>query len=93
MAPDARQDMRDILLHTRRQWSDEQRRVYREALDRALDSLRTYPERGRVRDDVAVDIRGLPVQQHVIYYRIEAGTVRVLRIFHVKMDAASRLGE
>ena len=85
--------MRSILLYTGDQWGTAQRDVYRQALDQAFTRLSANPLLGRSRDEIAPGLRSYNVQQHVIYYRITAGTVMVLRILHGKMDAARPLKE
>jgi toxin ParE1/3/4 len=93
LTPKARSDYRAILLHSRRVWGERQRDAYKAHLDRALDNLRHYPEIGPQRDDLPGDYRSLSVEQHLIFYRIEADKVRVVRIVHGRMDAATALAE
>lgn len=85
--------MRSILAYTRQQWGENQRNIYRETLNQSIESLRTYPELGPVREDLPSDIRGLVVGQHILFYRLEADTIRILRVLHGRMDAARHLGE
>jgi plasmid stabilization system protein ParE len=56
-----------------------------------MRGLGVFPELGRPRHDVGPGCRSLPVGQHVIWYRIEKGTVRILRILHARMDATGRV--
>ena len=93
LKPAARRDVRSILLYTGKQWGFEQRDVYREALDQALAALSVNPLIGRSRDEIAPDLRSYSIQQHIIYYRVAAETVTVLRILHGKMDAAQRMAD
>ena len=85
--------MRSILAYTRQQWGENQRNDYREALNRSFDSLRANPELGRARDDLPPGVRSLVVRQHIVFYRLEADTIRVLRVLHGRMNAATHLGE
>ena len=93
LTPKARQDYRQLLLYSRSQWGQRQRDVYKAQLNRALENLADYPEIGRQRDDLPGSYRSLPVEQHLIFYRIEVGSIRVVRIIHGRMDAAAALAE
>jgi toxin ParE1/3/4 len=88
LKPAARRDVRSILLYTGQRWEFAQRDAYREALDQAFSTLSGNPLIGRSRDEIASNLRSHSVQQHIIYYRVAAKTVTVLRILHGKMDAA-----
>src|SRR5829696_2076956 len=93
LKPAARRDVRSILLYTSQRWGFAQRVAYREALDQAFTTLSVNPLIGRSRDEIAPNLRSHSVQQHVIYYRVEAETVAVLRVLHGKMDAAQGVEE
>ena len=93
LKPAARRDVRSILLYTSQRWAFAQRAAYREALDQAFTTLSITPLIGRSRDEIAPGLRSYSVQHHVIYYRVAADTVIVLRVLHGKMDAAQRVAE
>jgi toxin ParE1/3/4 len=86
----ALRDIDGILLFTRRTWGKGQQAVYRAAIYQALDRLSWYPESGRPRDDLFPACRGLPVEQHVIYYyQPDDTTIIVRRILHQRQDAGA----
>ena len=89
----ARRDVRDILLYTGDQWGIEQLEAYSEEVNRAFSVLSINPHIGRTHDDIRPGLRSYRVQQHVIYYRVAADTVVVLRILHRKMEAAQHVDE
>ena len=91
LSPAAEDDIRYILQHSVQAWGEPQRDAYAMALATALDELGTFPNLGRARDDVFPGCRSHPVVQHVVYYRIEARRVRVLRILHAKMSPKGRV--
>ena len=93
LAPRARRDIRSIRLFGLQQWGQERADSYHEALTRGLQLLRDNPRLGPARDDLRPGLRGLRVEQHRILYRIEGDTVVVLRIVHVRQDAAGQLDE
>ena len=93
LAPGAKRDFRDILMFTERRWGKEQRSRYKAKLDHGLRDLVRFPGRGPSRDDVSPGLRGLPVEAHVIYYRVDEQAINVVRILHGAMDASELLGE
>lgn len=93
VAPRAAHDFEDILLHSLHTWGDEQARRYQAALDRAIDGLEDFPEIGPTRDDLPAGFRMRFVEQHIIYYRIEEETIRVVRILHRRQQVSSDLLE
>jgi toxin ParE1/3/4 len=50
--------------------------------------LAVFPGLGRIRDDVGLGLRSYPVSEHVVWYRVEADMVVILRIVHARMDIA-----
>ena len=46
----------------------------------------TPPFLGKSRGEIASGVRSFVVQQHVILYRVEKDSVRVLRLVHSRMD-------
>lgn len=86
----ALRDIDGILLFTRRTWGKGQQAAYRAAIYRVLDILSRHPEAGRSRDDLFPGCRGLPVEQHVIYYyQPNDATIVVRRILHQRQDAGA----
>jgi toxin ParE1/3/4 len=63
---DARADLREISLHSLRNWGPEQRTIYRAALRQAMDTLRRHPEIGLPRDELRPGYRSFHVRHHVI---------------------------
>ena len=80
--PEARRDISDILLLTRKRWGSEQRTAYKREIDQALSRLKAYPFVGQSRDDYFVGCRTMLVGQHVVYHQVMDGTVEVLRVLH-----------
>ena len=93
LAPRARNDLNDILVHTRRRWGANQRVAYKAKFGEAFDRLGAYPELGRAQDDLPPGVRSLPVEQRVVFYRVDANRVRVLRILHHLQDVEGKLVE
>ena len=86
LQPAARRDVRSILRFSAETWGPAQRDKYRAAIDQALTTLSRSPHIGRLRDEIGPGLRSHRVEQHIIYYRLRADTVTILRILHQKMD-------
>jgi toxin ParE1/3/4 len=63
------------------------------AADRTIDHIRkrteqlsVFPELGRVRPDVAEDVRSLVVGSYIVLYRIGADVADIVRIVHGARD-------
>ena len=89
--PDAREDLREILLYSQEQWGVEQRRRYRGQMYQAMRALVDYPDRGRARDESFPGCRGLPAEQHMIFYRLTEQEIVIVRILHGNQDATGRV--
>jgi toxin ParE1/3/4 len=87
----AREDYRQILLHSVQTWGEEQQRAYNAALLRALAIVGDNPNIGRARPDLPPGYRAFPVEQHIILYRITSRAVSVARIIHSRMDVQRAL--
>ncbi len=49
-------------------------------------SLADFPEGGRLRPEIAPDVRSTLVKPYVIFYRYRQETVHILRILHGSRD-------
>ena len=66
--------------------------------DRVIESLTTrfsllgaHPRAGRRRDDLRPGLRGFPVGEYVILYRVEGEDAVILRVIGGRMDIESLL--
>ena len=89
----AERDLEEILAHSQETWGERQMDAYHASIDRALDHLLDFPSMGRARDDLGPGFRSSRVEQHVIYYRVEADAIRVARILHVRREVKRELLE
>jgi toxin ParE1/3/4 len=72
-----------------------------EIADRTVDSiadrfvlLATHPHLGRRRDDdLRAGMRSFPVGEYVIFYRVEADDVLILRVIHGGRDIEALFGQ
>lgn len=67
-----------------------------EAADRLIDEitgrfdhLLAYPEAGRARHELLVNLRSLPVKRYVIFYQPTEDGVEIFRVLHGSRDVQS----
>lgn len=86
LSPLAEQDLDEIWLYVAVESSEDTADKLVDAIVDRFAMLATYPKAGRLRPDLAPDVRCFPVESHVVYYCEEAGSVRIVRILHGKRD-------
>ncbi len=94
LAPQAEADLEDIAYYT----FVESGSV--DVADRFIDSLTErfllladYPYAGRRRDDLQLGIRGFPVGEYVILYRVKDADVVIVRVVRGSRDLDAFLGD
>ena len=60
--------------------------------DRALELLH-FPELGRARNEIHLNLRSLLARNHLLFYKIEGEEVQILRILHGSMDLPNQAFE
>ena len=66
----------------------------REFIVRAIEVFELpaqHPEAGRRRPELKVGVRSFPLGKHIIYYRIAAQHVQILRVGHAARDGSALL--
>lgn len=91
LQPAAVADLTEIGRFTRLRWGRDQQRRYLRLLETRFELLAATPLVGAARDDIAPGLRGSPVGRHVIFYRIVAESVLIVRVLHDSMDVPSRI--
>ncbi len=83
-------DLERIWFWTERRWSAEQAESYHASLISAFEGLSCDRKKGR-----AVDVRDgyykYAVGSHVVFYRLSAAGIDVIRILHQRMDVERHL--
>lgn len=79
------EDIRQILQYTFDVWGEVQRARYESYLDRMFNLLLDFPDLGKNR--LGGDILSYRAREHVIYYRVSAVSIQVIRVLHKKQDA------
>lgn len=88
LRPKAREDIVAIGKYSRRHWGAGQAAAYLRALDTAIHAAAAHPLRA---PEAHPPYRKLTVGSHLIFYRVEADGIVVVRVLHQRMDARSRL--
>ena len=90
MAP-AQLDMTAIEAYTLKTWGRGQADKYLAGIEDRLDDLARSPAMGAAFRHGKKSMRVFPVGRHVIYYRVTASELIVLRVLHKRMDAGRHL--
>jgi toxin ParE1/3/4 len=93
LSPLAEEDLHEILQHTADLWGERQQLIYGKAIAAALETLKSFPEIGKRREDLRAGLRGYIVKEHVILYRVEPDRIRVLRIVSTRYHGLVRFDE
>jgi toxin ParE1/3/4 len=91
IADAARDDLRAIARQTEQEWGAAQRHRYLDAIKRRLVGLREHPMLGSPRDELGRGYRSIPIGRHVVFYKIAADSVEIVRVLHASMDVYRRL--
>jgi toxin ParE1/3/4 len=89
-SPEAQEDLLDIWRFGANEWSPEQADRHLRDIDDMCDRLYDDPKLGHIRDDLIPGLRSMYVQPHLVFYRISAGTVTIVRVLHERLDMAIR---
>lgn len=81
----AEADLLGISDHTLRNWGEDRAVRYVDALEAFCRMLADNPSLGRRCDYIRRGLRRMESEQHVVFYREEAGGILVLRILHRRM--------
>jgi toxin ParE1/3/4 len=81
----AEADLLGIGVHTLRTWGEGQAVRYVDALEAFCRTLADNPSLGRSCDNVRRGLRRVESENHVVFYREEAGGILVSRILHQRM--------
>jgi toxin ParE1/3/4 len=88
----ATEDIEQIWQYTYFQWSDSQADKYYNLLIEKIELIAQNAAIGRKMNDIKEGYRYLPVESHIIFYKISKdGVVTIIRILHHGMDIPNRL--
>jgi toxin ParE1/3/4 len=86
IAPAAKNDLKDIYQYGLRQWGPAQSDSYLSAIKNQLWLLTEQPLIGVERSELLPHIRSLPIQSHILFYRVTANQIEIIRVLHGRQD-------
>jgi len=88
----AKDDIADIWEYTYERWSEEQADKYFLLLHEGFEVLSSNPKIGLVKREVDDSLFEFTIHKHQVFYRIlGTTTIRIVRIFHERMDMNQQL--
>jgi toxin ParE1/3/4 len=91
LTPAAERDLESIWIHTRQQWGVEQAHRYIDNLIAVFADLTQSPRTAPACDYIRPGYRRRSVERHMIYFRVTAYGIAIVRILHDRMDAPRQL--
>ena len=86
LAKRARKDLIEIKQYTVNRWGKEQARKYLGQIRQCANDLANHRLQGRLREDIASDLKSYQVGRHVIFYMESKTGIEVARVLHDSMD-------
>ncbi len=87
LSPAAEKDLESIWQYTQQKWGVAQAQSYFESLVSAFESIAQTPSTSPACDHIRAGYRRQVIEKHVIYFRMTADGIDVMRILHARMDA------
>ncbi|TNF23835.1 MAG: type II toxin-antitoxin system RelE/ParE family toxin [Bacteroidetes bacterium] len=82
----AQNDLEDIFEYSESEFGTDQAINYLLGLDLLFNKLVEAPEIGRERNEIKRGLRSIVEAEHIIFYRIMADRIRIIRILHGSRD-------
>ncbi len=86
VSDEARSDLVDIAQWSLDHWGEARGRAYMADLDKAFERVVTYPRLGKSLEMLRPGYRSARQGRHVIFYRLELGSVVIIRVLHDRME-------
>ncbi|MEE9493089.1 MAG: type II toxin-antitoxin system RelE/ParE family toxin [Gammaproteobacteria bacterium] len=86
IAPATKNDLKSIYHYGLRQWGQAQSVNYMAAIKDQFWSLTEHPLMGIERPELLPYTRSLPIQNHILFYRVTDNRIEVIRILHSRQD-------
>jgi toxin ParE1/3/4 len=91
LAPAAEGDLEKIWRYTAQQWGVDQANRYIDLMVAAFEELAQHPKTAPACDAIRPGYRRCSVERHMVYFRITAYGIAIIRILHDRMDASRNL--
>ncbi|POA16960.1 type II toxin-antitoxin system RelE/ParE family toxin [Pseudomonas sp. FW300-N1A1] len=87
LTPAAERDLEGIWVYTVQQWDVAQANRYIDIMTAAFTELAQRPKTASACDHIRPGYRRRSIERHMIYFRITAYGIAIIRILHDRMDA------
>lgn len=84
-SPLAEDDLIDIWQYSYNKWGVDKAVEYLLQLDTGIQGLASNPEIGKTRENIRRGYRSIQINRHVIYYRVDAEIIDIIRVLHERM--------
>ncbi len=91
LSPLAERDLIDIWQYSLTQWNEARADEYLDDLDEGIQLLASNAELGATREQIRAGYRVMFIKSHAIYYKVTSVAIHIIRVLHVRMDAAGHL--
>jgi toxin ParE1/3/4 len=86
LSPRAETDLNEIWDYTADRWGLDQAETYTRALWQRIEAIAANPAMGQDCSEIREGYWKIPSGSHVLFYRLIAGGIDVVRILHERMD-------
>jgi toxin ParE1/3/4 len=86
LSPRAETDLDEIWDYTEDRWGLDQAETYTRALWQRIEAVAAKPAMGQDCSDIRAGYLKIPCGSHVLFYRLTAEGIDVVRILHERMD-------
>jgi toxin ParE1/3/4 len=91
LTPAAEGDLEAIWSYTTQQWGLDQANRYIDIITAAFEQLAERPKSAPACDAIRPGYRRCSVERHMIYFRITAYGIAIIRVLHDRMEAQRNL--
>jgi toxin ParE1/3/4 len=86
LSPEAEQDLSDIFDDTEMEFGLDKAVQYLKELEHCFIQLCNNPSIGRERTEIRAELYSFVSQSHVVFYRVLANRLRIVRVLHGSRD-------
>jgi toxin ParE1/3/4 len=86
LSPRARADLDEIWDYTTDRWGLDQAETYIRALWQRIEAVAANPAMGQDCSEIRAGYSKIACGSHVLFYRVVAGGIDVVRVLHERMD-------
>ena len=84
-SPLAAEDLKEIWHYSYDKWGTDTATAYLLQLDAGIQGLSHNPQIGRAQDHIRKGYRAIQINRHVVFYRVQAQRINIVRVLHERM--------